>query len=46
MHKTIPEARAYLERLLELVGREAGVEVVVIPSFTSLPAAAELLAGT
>ncbi|HOD73581.1 MAG TPA: triose-phosphate isomerase [Candidatus Bipolaricaulis anaerobius] len=46
MHKTIPEARAYLERLLELVGRDPGVEVVVIPSFTSLPAAAELLAGT
>ncbi len=45
MHKTVPEARAYLERLVKLAGREPGVEVVVIPSFTALPAAAALLEG-
>lgn len=46
MHKTIPEARAYLKRLIELAGQDPGVEVVVIPSFTALPAAAALLAPT
>ncbi|MBC7170578.1 triose-phosphate isomerase [Candidatus Bipolaricaulota bacterium] len=45
MHKTVPEARAYLERLIGLAGRDPGVEVVVFPSFTALPAAAALLEG-
>ncbi|MBC7220517.1 triose-phosphate isomerase [Candidatus Bipolaricaulota bacterium] len=46
MHKTVPEARAYLERLVKLAGRDPGVEVAVFPSFTALPAAAEILRGT
>lgn len=46
MYKTIPEARAYLQRLIERVGQDSGVEVVVFPSFTALPAATEVLVGT
>ncbi len=46
MHKTVPEARSYLRRLIELVGRDPGLDVVVLPSFTALPAAAEMLVGT
>ena len=46
MHKTVSEARAYLERLIELVGHDPGLEVVVLPSFTALPAAVAILAAT
>ncbi|QAA76970.1 MAG: Triosephosphate isomerase [Candidatus Bipolaricaulis sibiricus] len=45
MHKTLSEARVYLERLIELVGADLEVEVVVLPSFTALSAAGEVLRG-
>ncbi len=46
MHKTIPEARALVERLGQLLPRSpsAQVEVVVAPPFTALAAAASALA--
>jgi len=46
MYKTISEARAYLKRLVELIGSDSAVELVVLPSFTALPAAARTVAGT
>lgn len=46
MHKTLREAEAYLRRLLELVGDEPPVELVVCPPFTALALAAELLQGS
>ncbi len=46
MHKTVAEARAYLARLIALVGAGPGVEVAVFPSFTALPAAREALGRT
>jgi triosephosphate isomerase len=46
MYKTIPEARAYLERLIALVGAGPRVEVVVLPSFTALAEAARMSSGT
>ena len=46
MHKTIPEARACLERLVSLVQADPGVEVAVFPSFTALPTAQQVLQGT
>lgn len=46
MHKTIPEARTCLVRLLELLPPEEGVEVAVFPSFTALSEARRLLTGT
>lgn len=45
MHKTVPEARAYLERLVASLGPKPEVEVVVFPSFTALDAAEQILEG-
>ncbi len=46
MHKTLKEAEDYLHRLLELVGAEPPVELVICPSFTALALAARVLAGS
>lgn len=46
MHKTVPEARSYLERLVALLVPEHEVEVAVFPSFTALSEARRLLTGT
>lgn len=46
MHKTISEARSYLERLVGLVGSDPRVELVVLPPFTALSEAARIVAGT
>jgi len=46
MHKTIPEARSYLERFADLLPPDRGLEVAVFPSFTALDEARRVLAGT
>ena len=46
MFKTVAETAAYLEELRPLVAGVAGVEVVVAPPFTLIPAAAAAAQGT
>ncbi|HAZ30725.1 TPA: triose-phosphate isomerase [Candidatus Acetothermia bacterium] len=46
MHKTVAETRTYVERLIGLIRSEEAVEVVLLPSFTSLPETARLIVGT
>ncbi|MCR4403768.1 MAG: triose-phosphate isomerase [Candidatus Acetothermia bacterium] len=46
MHKTVAEAREYVRRFRELVEGFSGVEIVLAPPFTALPAVREELCGT
>lgn len=46
MNKTVAEARELINALSGDLGKIAGVEKVVCPPFTSLPALSEMLAGT
>lgn len=47
MHKTAAEAREYMTRLVEEIGRESPVaDVAVCPPFTALEAAAEAAVGS
>jgi triosephosphate isomerase len=46
MHKTRPEARAFLDDFLPAAARLAGVEVAICPPFTTLAAAVERCDGT
>jgi triosephosphate isomerase len=46
MNKTAAEAAAYLESLLTELGADTSVETVVIPPFTALPKASEILGGS
>ena len=46
MHKTVAEARAFLEAFLPLVKNPQGVEIAIAPPFTALPAVGEMLRGT
>ena len=45
MHGTLGEARALASSVRDGLKRPRGVEVVVCPPFTALPAVAEVLAG-
>jgi triosephosphate isomerase len=46
MYQTVANAVALVERLKGLVGESDGVEVVVCPPFTALPAVAQALKGS
>ncbi|MEJ2182117.1 MAG: triose-phosphate isomerase [Nitrospirota bacterium] len=46
MHKTVPEARAFVEEFAPLVTGAGEVDVVLAPSFTALYPVAELIKGT
>jgi len=46
MNKTVAEARELVKALSGPLGEVAGVEKVLCPPFTSLPALSEMLAGT
>ncbi len=46
MNKTAGETAAFLETFLSAVGSDTGVEIVVLPPFTALARASELLADT
>jgi triosephosphate isomerase len=46
MHKTVAEAEAYFRKLLALVPKSPGVELVVFPSATALHVAARELEGS
>ena len=46
MHKTVREADALIGGLLPLISSVSGVDVVVCPPFTALPAVVDLVAGS
>ncbi len=46
MHKTVSQAVALVDELIELVGGDQGVEVVVAPPFTALYPVAQRLKGS
>lgn len=46
MHKSIGETRKFLRQLLKILKPHPSCEVAVFPSFTSLPAAADILHNT
>ena len=46
MNKTVGETRSFLNEFLPLVRAAKGVDIVIAPPFTSLPAASALLEGS
>ncbi|MEE8483005.1 MAG: triose-phosphate isomerase, partial [Nitrospinota bacterium] len=46
LHKTSAETKELIKGIIEKTGDVSGVDIVVAPSFTSLPAASEAVSGS